>query len=98
MSENTPTDNHLTPQQLAEIGRRQSRRAPTVDSVDSLAERCFALACDEVEEIFNGPQHIGLEDLTACEMVALLTVIRPVFERRRAAQRQQAPVLALVPR
>jgi hypothetical protein len=58
----------------------------TTDStVDSLAELCFALACDEVEDIFDGPQHIGLEDLTACEMVALLTLSgRPVSAARAA--------------
>jgi hypothetical protein len=61
----------------------------TTDStVDSLAELCFALACDEVDDILDGPQHIGLEDLTACEVVALLTIIGPAFERRAAAQGQ----------
>ena len=65
-------------------------------TVDSLAELCGALAYDEVFEIMGGPQHIGMDDPTACEMVALLTVIRPVFERRAAAQRQPAPVLTLL--
>jgi hypothetical protein len=45
---------------------------------------------------FRGPQHIGMEDMTACELVALLTTIRPVFERRAAAQRQPVPVLTLL--
>jgi hypothetical protein len=69
----------------------------TAPTVDSLAQLCFSLACDEVMEIMDGPQHIGLEDLTACELVALLAIVRPAWERRRAAQRQPAPVLTLVP-
>jgi hypothetical protein len=55
-------------------------------TVDSLAELCGALAYDEVFEIMGGPQHIGMDDPTACEMVALLTILRPVRERRAAAQ------------
>jgi hypothetical protein len=31
------------------------------------------------------------------EMVALLTILRPVRERKRLAERQPAPVLTLVP-
>jgi hypothetical protein len=67
-------------------------------TVDDLAELCAALAYDEVLEILDGPQHIGMDDLTACEMVALLTILRPARERMRLAQRQPAPVLTLVPR
>jgi hypothetical protein len=67
-------------------------------TVDQLADLCFELACDEVMEIMGGPQHIGLEDLTACEMVALLAVVRPAWERQQLARRQPAPVLTLVPR
>jgi hypothetical protein len=55
------------------------------NTVDAIAQLCFKLACDEVDEILDGPQHIGMEDLTACEMVALLTLIRPVRERLAAA-------------
>jgi hypothetical protein len=65
-------------------------------TVDQLAEHCFELACDEAKEIMGGEDHITLDDLTACEMVALLTIIRPAFERRAAAQRQQAAILKLV--
>jgi hypothetical protein len=69
--------------------------APTVDSV---AELGFALACAEVEQVMGGPEHIGLDDLTACEMIALLAIVRPAWERRQLARRQPAPVLTLVPR
>jgi hypothetical protein len=62
-------------------------------SLDDLAQLCATLASDEVCEILN---EVYMDDLTACEMVAFLTVLRPVRERRAAAQRQPAPVLELV--
>jgi hypothetical protein len=68
----------------------------TEPPVDDLAQRCVALAYKEADEIMGGKEHITLDDLTACEMVALLTVLRPAYERRAAAQRQPAPVLELV--
>jgi hypothetical protein len=64
--------------------------------VDAVVKLCFALAISEAEQIMGGPAHITLDDLTAVEMVALLTIIRPAYERRAAAQRQPAPVLELV--
>jgi hypothetical protein len=67
----------------------------TTPTVDDLAELCAALACDEVQEIM---EEIFVDDLTACEMLALLAVLRPARERKRLAQRQPAPVLTLVPR
>jgi hypothetical protein len=70
----------------------------TDPTVDAVAQLCFAQACDEVMEIMDGEEHIGLEDLTACEMIALLAIVRPVWERQRLARRQPAPVLKLVPR
>jgi hypothetical protein len=60
-------------------------------TVDDLAELCVALARDEACEIM---EEIYVDDLTACEIVALLTILRPARERRRPA----APVLTLVPR
>jgi hypothetical protein len=60
----------------------------TDPTVDDLAQLCFALARDEVDEIMGGDDHITPADLTACEMVALLTVLRPAWERKRAAERQ----------
>jgi hypothetical protein len=68
----------------------------TEPTVDDLAQLCFALACDEACEIMGGEDHIVMEDLTACEMVALLTVVRPAWERKQAKQRNPAPVLELV--
>jgi hypothetical protein len=68
----------------------------TNPSVDDLAQFGFKLACDEVEEIMGGEDHIGMYDLTPVEMIALLTILRPARERRAAAQRQPAPVLKLV--
>jgi hypothetical protein len=65
----------------------------TDPTVDDLAELCAALACDEVCEIM---EEIKTNDLTACEMVALLTVLRPARERVRLARRQPAAVLKLV--
>jgi hypothetical protein len=70
----------------------------TDPTVDDLAQLSFKLACDEVEEIMAGEDHIYMDDLTACEIVALLTVVRPAWERKRLAKRQPAPVLTLVPR
>jgi hypothetical protein len=67
-------------------------------SVDNLAELCFALACEEAAEIMGGEEHIYMEDLTACEMIALLAIVRPAWERKRLARMQPAPVLTLVPR
>ena len=63
----------------------------TDPTADDLAQLCVALARDEVREIMDEIQET---DLTAREMVALLTVLRPARERRR----QPAPVLTLVPR
>ena len=68
----------------------------TEPTVDDLAQFGFKLACDEVEEIMGGEDHIIMDDMTACEMVALLTILRPARERKRLAQRQPAPVLELV--
>jgi hypothetical protein len=68
----------------------------TDPTVDDFAQLCFALAIEEACEIMGGPEHITLDDLTACEMVALLTILRPAYERRAAAQRQPAAVLKLV--
>lgn len=62
-------------------------------SVDDLAQLCTALARGEVCDILH---EIKPADLTACEMVVLLIVLRPVRERRAAAQRRPAPVLELV--
>jgi hypothetical protein len=50
-----------------------------------------ALACDETTEILGGHEHITLDDLTGCEMVALLTVVRPGWERRAVAPTQPVP-------
>jgi hypothetical protein len=49
----------------------------TDPTVDDLAQRCLVLAYKEVDEIMGGPEHITMGDLTAVEMVALLTIIRP---------------------
>jgi hypothetical protein len=68
----------------------------TEPTVDDLAQLCFALAIEEAYEIMGGEDHITLDDMTACELVAMLTIIRPAWERRRLAQRQPAPVLKLV--
>jgi hypothetical protein len=62
-------------------------------TVDDLAQLCAALACDEVIEIM---EEIKTNDLTATEMIASLTILRPARERARLAQRQPAAVLELV--
>jgi hypothetical protein len=64
--------------------------------VDAVVELCVALAYKEADEIMGGPEHIVMNDLTPCEMVGLLAIIRPAYERRAAAQKQPAPVLELV--
>jgi hypothetical protein len=64
--------------------------------VDAVVELCFARAISEAEEIMGGKDHITLDDLTAVEMLALLAIIRPAYERRAAAHRQPATVLELV--
>jgi hypothetical protein len=74
---------------------RGGRRTGPMTTVDDLAQPCVALAQDEACEIMN---EIHVDDLTACEMVALLTVLRPARERVRLAKRQPAAVLKLVPR
>jgi hypothetical protein len=70
----------------------------TDPTVDAIAQLCFEQVCDELDEIMGGEEHIGLEDCTPCELIALLAIVRPVWERQRLAQRQPAPVLTLVPR
>jgi hypothetical protein len=65
-------------------------------NVDDLAQLCFALACDEVREIMGGEDHVRMDDMTACEMLGLLTILRQARERKRLAQTQPAPVLELV--
>jgi hypothetical protein len=62
-------------------------------TVDDLAQLCAELARDEVVEIMDETKPA---DLTACEMVALLRILRPPLERKRAAARQPAPVVDLV--
>jgi hypothetical protein len=70
----------------------------TAPTVDAIAQLCFEQVCDEVQEIMGGEEYIGLEDCTPCELIALLAIVRPVWERTRLARRQPAPVLTLVPR
>jgi hypothetical protein len=67
----------------------------TTPNVDDLAELCAALARDEASEIMK---EIRMADLTACEIVALLTSLRPARARKRLCQRQPSPVLELVRR
>jgi hypothetical protein len=64
----------------------------TTPTADDFAQLGFKLACDEVIEIMGGEDPLYLTDLTACEMFALLTILRPARERRR----QPAPVLKMV--
>jgi hypothetical protein len=64
----------------------------TAATVDDLAQLCFTLACNEACEIMKEIRYLDV--LSACEIVALLTILRPVRERLR----QPAPVLTLVPR
>ena len=68
----------------------------STSTVDHLAQLGFEFACDEVREIMGGEYPLKMDDLTACEMVALLTILRPAHERKRLAERQPAPVLELV--
>jgi hypothetical protein len=75
------------------IGERWDRRMSTEPTVDDVAQLCAALARDEAREIM---EEIKPRDLTACEIVALLTIIRPAWERKQAEQRNPAPVLKLV--
>jgi hypothetical protein len=65
----------------------------TDPTVDDLAQVCAELAREEACEIM---EEIKPRDLTACEIVALLTILRPVRERKRLAERQPAAVLKLV--
>jgi hypothetical protein len=54
----------------------------TTPNVDDLAELCAAMARDEASEIMR---EVLMGDLTACEIVALRTILRPARERRRLA-------------
>jgi hypothetical protein len=65
----------------------------TTPSVDDLAALCASLARDEVRDIM---EEIFVDDLTACEMVALLTILRQAREQEALAERQPAAVLELV--
>jgi len=62
-------------------------------TVDDLAKLCAALARDEACEIM---EEIYVDDMTACEIVALLAILRLARERKRLAERQPAAVLKLV--
>jgi hypothetical protein len=68
----------------------------TTPSVDDLALLGFKQACDEVQEIMGGEDPLYMTDLTACETVASLTILRPARERARLAKRLPAPVPQLV--
>ena len=57
-------------------------------TVDDLAQLCAELARDEVVEIMDETKPA---DLTACEMVALLRILRPPLERKRAAPGSPRP-------
>ncbi len=47
-------------------------------STDQLAKMCLPVARKEAGQLL---EFIKLKDLTACEMIALLTILRPVAER-----------------
>ncbi len=68
------------------------------NAVDAIAQLCFELARDEVREIMGGKEHIVMQDCTPSELIAVLAIVRPVWERKRLARRQPAPVLKLVTR
>jgi hypothetical protein len=70
----------------------------TTRTIDAIADLCFAQVYDEVQEITGGKEHIGMEDCTPCELIAVLAIVRPVWERTQLARRGPAPVLTLVPR
>jgi hypothetical protein len=70
----------------------------TDPTVDAIAQICFEQACDEVQQIMGGKEHIVMQDCNPCELIAVLAIVRPVWERRQLALRQPAPVLTLVPR
>lgn len=36
----------------------------------------------QMEQIFDGPRHIGLDDCATSELMALLAVLVPIFNRR----------------
>jgi hypothetical protein len=36
----------------------------------------------QIEQIMDGPKHIGMEDCTTSELMSLLAVLAPVFSRR----------------
>jgi hypothetical protein len=57
----------------------------TDPSVDDLAGICLPLASREVRRILDC---VGPEDLNACEMVALLAVLRPAYQRVQAVEAQ----------
>jgi hypothetical protein len=57
----------------------------TDPSVDDLAGICLPLASREVRRILD---LVGPEDLNACEMVALLAVLRPAYQRVQAVEAQ----------
>jgi hypothetical protein len=65
----------------------------TTPSVDELASVLRGPAEKEYRELMT---RLKLSDMTTSEVVAMPTVIRPAWERRRLAQRQPAPVLELV--
>jgi hypothetical protein len=61
----------------------------TDPSVDDLASPCLPLARREVCRILDG---VEPDDLTACEMVALLAVLRPAYERVQTVEAQPVPL------
>lgn len=65
-------------------------------TVDDLAQVSSKLARGEVAEILGGKDHITMDDMTACELLALLTIVRPAWQRKVLARRHPAPVLELV--
>jgi hypothetical protein len=54
----------------------------TDPTVDQLAELCARDASYEVGELLH---ELGPADLTGCEKIAMLTILRPVLERKEGA-------------
>jgi hypothetical protein len=66
----------------------------TTPSVDNLASVLRGPAEKELDELLG---ELRFDDLTTCEMLAFVAILRPAWERRQARQNPPAPLKLVRP-
>lgn len=68
--------------------------AKTAPSIDDFSEVCRHAATYEATELIHT---VGPVDLTTCELIGLIAILRPAHERLKSSQ-HRAEVLKLMPK